>query len=82
MDSEKLWWIPAVPSERRLEMARGSAIRYLIKEIAWHLMDYWNALYRLYPECINSPSDFSMMKMSGLPALNRLFTVIYTHAAK
>lgn len=53
-----------------------------IKEIAWHLMDYWNALYRLYPECVISPSDFSMMKRPGLPALNRLFTVIYTHTAK
>ena len=53
-----------------------------IKEIAWHLMDYWNALYRLYPECINSPSAFSMMRRPGLPALNRLFTVIYTQAAR
>ncbi len=53
-----------------------------IKEITWHLMDYWNALYRLYPECINSPSAFSMMRRPGLPALNRLFTVIYTQAAR
>ena len=53
-----------------------------IKEIAWHLMDYWNALYRLYPECINAPSAFSMMRRPGLPALNRLFTVIYAQAAR
>ena len=52
-----------------------------IKEIAWHLMDYWNAIYRLYPECINSPSLYSMMKRPGLPALNRLFIVIYAQAA-
>jgi hypothetical protein len=53
-----------------------------IKEIAWHLMDYWNALYRLYPECVNSPTAFSMMRRPGLPALNRLFSVIYTQAAR
>lgn len=53
-----------------------------IKEIEWHLMDYWNAFYRLYPECINSPSNFSMMKRPGLPALNRIFTVIYAQAAR
>ncbi len=53
-----------------------------IKEIAWHLMDYWNALYGIYPECINSPSHYSMMKRPGLPALNMLFIDIYAQAAE
>ena len=53
-----------------------------IKEIAWHLMDYWNAIYRLYPECINSPSLYSMTKRPGLTALNRFFIVIYAQEGK
>ena len=44
-------------------------------------MDYRNAIHRLYPECNISPFLYSMMKRSGLSALNRLFIVIHAQAA-
>ena len=53
-----------------------------IKEIAWHLMDYWNTIYRFYTECINSPSLYSMTKRPGLTALNRFFIIIYAQEGK
>jgi len=66
-----------------LPILKDSSFKGLpIKEIAWHLLDYWNAIYRLYPECINSPSHYSMMKRPGLPALNMLFIAIYAKAKK
>jgi DGQHR domain-containing protein len=48
-----------------------------IKEIALLLIDYWNALYNIYPECFTDPNDFSMLQKPGMPALNRLFIDVY-----
>jgi DGQHR domain-containing protein len=48
-----------------------------IKEIAYHLIDYWNALYNIYPECFTDPKGFSLLQRPGMPALNRLFIDIY-----
>jgi hypothetical protein len=48
-----------------------------IKEIAYHLIDYWNALYNIYPECFTDPEGFSLLQRPGMHALNRLFIDIY-----
>ncbi len=48
-----------------------------IKEIAYHLIDYWNALYNIYPECFTDPKSFSLLQRPGMPALNKLFIDIY-----
>jgi len=48
-----------------------------IKEIAYHLIDYWNALYNIYPECFTDPKGFSLLQRPGMPAMNRLFIDIY-----
>lgn len=33
-----------------------------IKKIAVYLIDFWNALYRLFPECISSPHQYTLMR--------------------
>lgn len=48
-----------------------------IKSIAYLLIDYWNALYDIYPECFTAPKEFSMLQKPGLPALNKLFIDVY-----
>ncbi len=48
-----------------------------IKEIALLLIDYWNALYNIYPECFTDPDEFSMLQKPGMPALNKLFIDVY-----
>jgi len=48
-----------------------------IKNIAYLLIDYWNALYDIYPECFTAPKEFSMLQKPGLPALNKLFIDVY-----
>lgn len=48
-----------------------------IKEIAYHLIDYWNALYNIYPECFTDPKGFSLLQRPGMPAMNRVFIDIY-----
>ena len=49
-----------------------------IKKIAVYLIDYWNALYRLFPECVNSPSEYTLMGRPGVYAMHRLFKEIFT----
>lgn len=49
-----------------------------IKKIAINLIDYWNALYRLFPECVNSPREYTLMQRSGVYAMHRLFNEIVT----
>ena len=48
-----------------------------IKEIALLLIDFWNALYNIYPECFTDPNDFSLLQKPGMPALNKLFIDVY-----
>lgn len=44
-----------------------------IKEIANLLIEYWNALYNIYPECFTDPDEFSRAKLSRwLPVLRFL----------
>ncbi len=49
-----------------------------IKEIAWYLVDFWNALYRLFPECFNSPRDYTLLKKPGIHSMHKLFHEIVT----
>jgi DGQHR domain-containing protein len=49
-----------------------------IKKIAVYLIDYWNALYRLFPECVNSPREYTLMRRNGVYAMHRLFKEIFT----
>jgi hypothetical protein len=48
-----------------------------IKEIANLLIDYWNALYNIYPECFTDPDEFSLLHRPGMPAMHRLFIDVY-----
>ncbi len=48
-----------------------------IKNIAYLLIDYWNALYNIYPECFTEPKDYTLLQKPGMPALNRLFIDVY-----
>lgn len=51
-----------------------------IKKIAVILIDYWNALYRIFPECISSPHRYTLMKRQGVYAMHKLFKVFYAHS--
>ena len=48
-----------------------------ITEISYHLIDYCNALYNIYPECFTDPKGFSLLQRPGMPAMNRVFIDIY-----
>ena len=48
-----------------------------IKEIEFYLIDYWNALYNIYPECFTDAKAYSLLQRPGMPALNKLFIDIY-----
>ena len=49
-----------------------------IKKIDVYLIDYWNALYRLFPECVNSPREYTLMGRIGAYTMHRLFKEIIT----
>ncbi len=53
-----------------------------IVEIAHYLIDYWNALYNLYPECFAEPRSYSLLIKPGMPALNLLFPDVYGMALR
>ncbi len=53
-----------------------------INDIAWALIDFWNALYRIYPDCVNMPKKYSLMQKPGLTSMNKLFPVVYTNALR
>ena len=48
-----------------------------IKDIAFYLIDYWNALYNIYPECFTDPKEYSLLQKPGMPAMNKLFIDVY-----
>jgi hypothetical protein len=48
-----------------------------IKEIANLLIEYWNALYNIYPECFTEPNEYSLLQKTGMPAMHRLFIDVY-----
>ncbi|MFH1179389.1 MAG: DGQHR domain-containing protein [Candidatus Bathyarchaeota archaeon] len=48
-----------------------------IKEIANLLIEYWNALYNIYPECFTDPDEFSLLHSPGMPAFHKLFIDVY-----
>jgi len=48
-----------------------------ISEIADLLIDYWNALYNIYPECFTEPKGYSLLRKPGMPAMHKLFIDVY-----
>lgn len=48
-----------------------------IKTIARYLIDYWNALYRLFPECFEHPKEYVLMNRTGVNVLNRVFKEMF-----
>ena len=48
-----------------------------IKDIAFFLIDYWNALYNIYPECFTDPKEYSLLQKPSMPAMNKLFIDVY-----
>ena len=48
-----------------------------ISEIADLLIDYWNALYNIYPECFTEPKSYSLLRKPGVPAVHKLFIDVY-----
>jgi DGQHR domain-containing protein len=62
-----------------LPMLRDKSFKGLpIKKIASLLIDYWNALYRLFPECVSNPTAYMLMRRPGVYALHRLFKDLYS----
>lgn len=50
-----------------------------IKKIAMYMIDFWNALYRIFPECISSPHQYNLMRRQGVYVMHKLFKVFYAH---
>ena len=48
-----------------------------IKEIAYYLIDYWNALYNIYPECFTDAKEYFLLQKPGMPSMNKLFLDVY-----
>ena len=49
-----------------------------VSDIAQLLIDYWNAVYQLYPECFTEPSAYTLLGTPGMQVMHMLFPVIYS----
>jgi len=49
-----------------------------VSEIARLLIDYWNAVYQLYPECFTDPSAYTLLGTPGIQVMHMLFPLIYS----
>ena len=63
------------------------SLQYILKEatfrdlddmtIAQYLMDYWRAIFELYPEVLENPKRYTLISFTGINAFHMLFPVIY-----
>lgn len=53
-----------------------------IKTIARYLIDYWNALYGVFPACFDDPKEYLLMSRTGSQIMNRLFKEIFPSLEK
>jgi len=53
-----------------------------VSELADLLIDYWNALARVYPVAFENPRPYTLLETPGIFALHKLFPSIYARCAK
>ncbi|MCW4048154.1 MAG: DGQHR domain-containing protein [Candidatus Bathyarchaeota archaeon] len=53
-----------------------------VSDFAKHLIDYWNAIYQLYPECFVDSSAYSLLGTPGIQVMHRLFPHIYARCIR
>jgi len=46
-------------------------------EFSGLMIDYWNAVYQLYPECFTSPADYTLLGTPGVQVMHMLFPVVH-----
>ncbi|MBN2336636.1 DGQHR domain-containing protein [Candidatus Bathyarchaeota archaeon] len=49
-----------------------------VSEIGRLLIDYWNAVYQLYPECFTEPSAYTLLGTPGVQVMHMLFPLVYS----
>lgn len=49
-----------------------------VNDLADLLIDYWNAVHRIYPECFDEPKAYTLLENPGVPVLSRLFVLVYS----
>jgi len=52
------------------------------EEVADLLINYWNAIKSIYPECFENHRDYVLLDTLGLSSLSRLFPVIFGYCSK
>jgi len=52
------------------------------EELADLIIDYWNAIKELYPNCFENHREYVLLDTLGLSSLSRLFPVIFGYCSK
>ncbi len=66
-----------------VEVVRERAFEGMpITELAGLLIDYWNAICKVYPEAFEEPYAYTLLATSGLFSLHMLFPSIYARCAR
>jgi len=48
------------------------------REFSEIIVNYWNAVYQLYPECFAVPEDYTLLSTPGVPVMHMLFPVVHS----
>lgn len=47
------------------------------REFSELIINYWNAVYQLYPECFTAPSDYTLLGTPGVQVMHMVFPVVH-----
>lgn len=51
------------------------------EKLAELLVDYWNAIKDLYPNCFKKPDEYTLLKTTGIASFTYLFPTIFAYCA-